>query len=131
MTDSSRKSLTFTIYILYIAGVFSVGILALIALILNYAKRSDMQGTLFESHFNWQIRTVWFYLLWNILSVVAFVSCCIVDATGSLNIDITQGFSASTFGLIQLIVVLTGSWVWIVYRAIKGLLRLNENKPVI
>ena len=43
-----------------IIGAFVFGLPSIIAVIINYVKRSDVRGTYLESHFGWQIRTVWF-----------------------------------------------------------------------
>ena len=48
---------------------FLVGWPSIIAVILNYVKRSDVAGTWLESHFRWQIRTFWFALLWVLIAV--------------------------------------------------------------
>lgn len=55
----SNKTLTLVLYILYIAAIFSAGLLAIVALIINYVKRRDVEGTWLASHFTWQIRTFW------------------------------------------------------------------------
>src|ERR1043165_9578605 len=47
-----------------VISAFLVGWPSIIAVILNYVKRSDARGTWLESHFRWQIRTFWFGLLW-------------------------------------------------------------------
>ena len=47
-----------------VIGAFLTGWPSIIAVILNYVKRSDVRGTWLESHFRWQIRTFWFGLLW-------------------------------------------------------------------
>ncbi len=47
-----------------IAGGFVFGLPSLCAVLLNYLKRGDVNGTWLESHFRWQIRTFWFTLLW-------------------------------------------------------------------
>ena len=47
-----------------VIGAFLVGWPSIIAVILNYVKRSDVNGTWLESHFSWQIRTFWFAALW-------------------------------------------------------------------
>ena len=44
-----------------VAGGFVFGLPSLIAVLLNYLKRSDVRGTWLESHFVWQIRTFWFH----------------------------------------------------------------------
>src|SRR5215217_8435289 len=49
-----------------IVGSFVFGWPSIIAVIINYVKRSDARGTWLESHFTWQIRTFWFALAWAI-----------------------------------------------------------------
>src|SRR5262245_44653435 len=63
-----------------VVGTFLTGWPSIIAVILNYVKRSDVRGTWLESHFRWQIRTFWFGLLW--------VSLCILFVIGTLGIGI-------------------------------------------
>src|SRR5574341_2682533 len=50
-----------------IIGAFLTGWPSIIAVVLNYVKRSAVRGTWLESHFRWQIRTFWFGLLWVVL----------------------------------------------------------------
>ena len=52
-----------------VVGAFLTGWPSIIAVILNYVKRSEVRGTWLESHFRWQIRTFWFGLLWVTLCV--------------------------------------------------------------
>src|SRR5262245_45532652 len=47
-----------------VIGAFLTGWPSIIAVIVNYVKRSEVRGTWLESHFRWQIRTFWFGLLW-------------------------------------------------------------------
>src|SRR5262245_45265667 len=47
-----------------VVGAFLTGWPSIIAVILNYVKRSDVRGTWLESHFRWQIRTFWYGVLW-------------------------------------------------------------------
>lgn len=49
--SNNSKSLTLILYILYIIAIFSAGILAIVALIINYVKLDSVRGTIFESHF--------------------------------------------------------------------------------
>ncbi|MEB3768143.1 hypothetical protein [Acinetobacter sp. MD2] len=120
----SDKTLTLVLYLLYIAAIFSAGILAVVALVINYLKKDAMRGSIFESHFNWQIRTVWWYLLWNILGIVPFFFLFLTND----NANLFAGIASLAF-FFWLAVVFV-SWVWIIYRAIKGLLALNDNRPV-
>jgi len=98
--DNSHKNLTTIIYLLQ-AVSFLLGITFLIAVIINYVKRNDVKGTWLESHFKWQIRTFWFGLLWSIVGV--------------LGIYIVVG-----------IPILLANTVWIIYRIVRGWLRLND-----
>ena len=63
----SLKQLTMIIYILQAAS-FVVGITGIVAVVMNYVKRDDTPGTLYESHFAWQIRTFWWSLLWAVVA---------------------------------------------------------------
>jgi uncharacterized membrane protein len=102
--EKSAKTLTTVIYALYAAS-FLVGITAIVAIVINYVKKDDVAGTFLESHFRWQIRTFWFGLLWSVVGVVLM------------------------FVFIG-VVVLAANAVWMIYRIVKGFLRLNDNKPM-
>lgn len=101
---ASLRRLTLIIYILYGASWF-VAVTALIAIIVNYVKREDAAGTLYESHFTWQIRTFWWSLLWALLGVATI-----------------------WFGVGALI--LLAAAVWSLYRLVKGVLYWNDRKPM-
>lgn len=103
-SEKSAKTLTTIIYALYAAS-FLVGITAIVAIVMNYVKKEDVAGTFLESHFRWQIRTFWFALLW-----------C---AAGAIMMLILVGWF-----------VLAANGIWVIYRIVKGWLRLNDNKPM-
>ena len=119
-----NRTLTLVLYVLYIIAIFTGGLLAVIALIINYVKRSDVRGSIFESHFTWQIRTFWWYLAWNI---IAFIPIFFLFFTGD-NPNAFAGVALS--GTVFCVAVIFAAWVWIVYRAIRGLIALNDNKPM-
>jgi len=102
--EESAKNLTTVIYALYAASYF-VGVTAIVAIVMNYVKREDVAGTYLESHFRWQIRTFWFGLLWGTLGAVSAL------------------FIVGWF-------VLIANGIWIIYRIVKGWLRLNDGKPI-
>ena len=122
--QDSNRTLTLVLYVLYIIAIFSAGLLAVIALVINYIKRDDVRGSIFESHFTWQIRSFWWYLFWNIIAFAPFI---FLFFTGE-NVNAFAGVAigATTFCL----VVVGVSWIWIVYRAIAGIIRLNDNQPM-
>src|ERR1700758_4073060 len=50
-----------------IVGSFVWGLPSIVAVIMNYARRSATRGTYLESHFRWQIRTFWYAVLWAVV----------------------------------------------------------------
>jgi uncharacterized membrane protein len=100
----SLKRITTVVYALQVAS-FLIGITFLVALIVNYVKRPDAEGTYLASHFTWQIRTFWYGLLWGAIGLI------------------------SHFFLIGYLILLANT-VWILYRIIKGWLRLSEGRAL-
>lgn len=92
------------VYALQALG-FLVGISYIAAVIVAYMKQAEARGTWVESHFQWQIMTFWYSLLWGILGAVAMMWMV--------------GF-----------VILIAAMLWIVYRIVVGWVRLSENRPV-
>jgi len=88
-----------------VIGSFVASIPSLVAVILNYFKRSEARGTWVYSHYRWQIRTFWFALLWAILGVVSMI--------------VLIGFA--------ILIVLT---LWLLYRIVRGWLRLRARRPM-
>jgi uncharacterized membrane protein len=120
--DESLITYTHVIYALHALAVliglttmhtvvlsFVGGLPSIIAVIMNYARRSATVGTFLESHFRWQIRTFWYALLW---ALVCFV--LIVSILGIL-LGLT-GFAALG--------------VWIIYRVVRGWLALRDRRPM-
>src|SRR5688572_26465765 len=54
----------------FIVTSFLAGWPSIIAVIINFIKRADVRGTYLESHFDWQLRTFWYALLWVIVAVI-------------------------------------------------------------
>ncbi len=63
LTDK-EKSLRKTLLLCYaLYGLFFfTGIAGVVAVIIDYVKRSDARGTWLEGHFAWQIKTFWIFL---------------------------------------------------------------------
>jgi uncharacterized membrane protein len=94
-----------------VVGAFLTGWPSIIAVILNYVKRSEARGTWLESHFRWQIRTFWFGLLW--------VALCLVFVVVTLGIGILIAWLP--LGVVGL---------WFIYRVARGWLRLKDRRPM-
>jgi uncharacterized membrane protein len=99
------KTITMVVYVLQ-ALSFLWGVTAIVGVVINYIKREDARGTVYESHFDWQIRTFWWGLLWGVVGVLLIVA-------------LGLGF-----------VVMFVAWIWAIYRVVKGWLKLSEGKPV-
>jgi len=92
-----------------IVGSFVGGLPSIVAVIMNYARRSATRGTYLESHFRWQIRTFWYALLWAVV--------CVLSAVTIIGIPLAVlGFAALA--------------VWIVYRVVRGWLALKDGRPM-
>ena len=94
-----------------IFGAFLTGWPSIVAVILNYVKRGEVRGSWLESHFDWQIRTFWYGLLW--------VGLCVLFVIVTLGI-----------GLIIAWLPMTIVSIWFVYRVIRGWLALREGRPM-
>ncbi|OLD74822.1 MAG: hypothetical protein AUG87_15155 [Candidatus Rokubacteria bacterium 13_1_20CM_4_70_14] len=126
-TDEPRRSLIILIHVIYglhaaslitgiigaatVVGAFLTGWPSIIAVILNYAKRSEARGTWLESHFRWQIRTFWFGLLW--------VTLCLLFVVATLGIGILIAWAP--LGAVGL---------WFIYRIARGWLALIDRRPM-
>jgi uncharacterized membrane protein len=96
-----------------VVGGFIFSLPSIIAIIMNYVRRSDVRGTWLESHFSWQLRTFWFALLWAVLLGV-------VSAVLTL---ILIGPFVWYVGALLL-------GVWIIYRVARGWVALKDRRPI-
>lgn len=118
--NNSKKTITIFIYALQAASLL-LGITFIVAVIINYVKKSDVKGTWLESHFKWQIRTFWFYCLWTIIGVVG-----VITAPFSIGYFLFAGY----IFLFTSYVLLVVNFIWVMYRIIKGWLRLYGGKEM-
>jgi len=96
-----------------IVGSFLFGWPSIIAVIINYVKRSEARGTYLESHFRWQIRTFWYALLWAVLAAL-----------------ISLPLMAVLVGFVTWPVMLFVLGIWAIYRVARGWLALREARPM-
>lgn len=101
---ASLRQLTMVTYVLYALSSFT-GFTAFVAILINYIKREDTAGTIYASHFTWQIRTFWWSLVWAVL-----------------------GFLTLIVGVGAIVLVVDG--LWVLYRIVKGFLNWNDGKPM-
>ncbi len=96
-----------------VIGSFVFGWPSIIAVILNYVKRSEARGTWLESHFTWQIRTFWYAVLWSIF----------VLAVGLPLTLVLVGFAIWAVGFFVL-------GIWAIYRIAVGWMALRDRRAV-
>jgi uncharacterized membrane protein len=92
-----------------VVGSFIGSVPSIVAVIMNYVKRGDARGTWAESHYRWQIRTFWFALLWFVIAWALIVTL---------------------LGAVVGIPILAVVTVWLIYRIVRGWLRLRDRRPM-
>ena len=96
-----------------IAGRFLFGLPSIVAVIMNYARRSEAAGTWLATHFRWQIRTFWFALLWCAITLVIAAPLTLVL--------IGAYIALAGFGVVGL---------WVAYRVVRGWLALRDGRAM-
>ena len=96
-----------------VIGNFLFGWPSIIAVIINYVKRSEVRGTYLDSHFSWQIRTFWYALLW---AIIVFVVSAVL-------LVVIIGVGTWIVGLFVL-------GIWAIYRIARGWLTLRDGRPM-
>src|SRR5688572_21693660 len=103
-TENDR-TVMHVLYGLHTVAPFTFWSLSVIALVVNYIRRSDENDALYLAHHDYMIRTFWWALLWLVLSTPLYL------------LFIFPGVVAW---------VVVGAWY--VYRCIRGWLRFNDNR---
>jgi uncharacterized membrane protein len=93
----------------FIVTAFLFGWPSIIAVILNYVQRGEVRTTYLASHFSWQLRTFWWALAWGLLGWLLTIT--IIGAVVGVPLLILVG-------------------LWVIYRLLRGWLRLAEGKPM-
>jgi uncharacterized membrane protein len=114
-TAQSLKSVGWLSYILHLIVAVAAVVpsaqpsiaLLLVALVIDLVKRGDAVGTWQSSHFSWRIRTVLWAAFWYLITLPLFLVFLLP-------------------GMLAWLVVS----VWFLYRIVKGMVRMNDSKPV-
>jgi uncharacterized membrane protein len=96
-----------------IIGSFLFGIPSIIAVIMNYLRRSQVRDTWLDSHFRWQLRTFWTALVALIVATLVF-----------------GPFALILIGIPFLLLSYFLIGVWVAYRVIRGWLGLKEGRTM-
>jgi uncharacterized membrane protein len=104
--EQGLKTIVTVVYALQAVGLLLPVVLPwIVGVVIDYVKRDDAIGTWLESHFRWQIRTFWWSLLWAVI--------------GGVLLLVLVGW-----------LVLAVAGVWVLYRIVKGWLRLAEQREI-
>lgn len=119
-------------------GLYALGLVmfwpAAIGLVFAYVRRSDVAETFLASHYTWLIGTFWGWAIGFAAGLGTLLALVVPSA-----IELGQ-FAKSTHqvrlpwemlgGAIVGGLVLAVVWCWVVYRLIRGTLRLADGRPV-
>ncbi|MGN6824062.1 DnaJ domain-containing protein [Neisseria sp. P0019.S002] len=103
-SKSEVKNYVFIAYVTYALGLLIL-FTPFIGVLLAFIKRDEAQGSIYASHIDWLIKTFWVSLIGLLL--------------GRLTIFILIGW-----------LILAATGIWLIYRVVVGLIKLNEDKPV-
>ena len=92
-----------------VVTAFLTGWPSIIAVIINYVKRSEVRETWLDSHFSWQLRTFWFALLWLVIGAILFATVVAIPVA---------------------IALWLGTGIWVLYRLIRGWLALGSRQAL-
>jgi uncharacterized membrane protein len=113
-TESIKKWATIH-YLLHIAGIIlSGGMLTLIALVLNYVKRDDANGTFVRSHMDYMISSWWKMILWTV----------ILGAIMTVLTILTLGLGVFLWFIVAIPAIIFA------IRMVLGLMKLSDNRPI-
>ncbi|MES2634521.1 MAG: hypothetical protein V4669_16240 [Pseudomonadota bacterium] len=104
--NEGDRTFMYILYGLHTIAWASFGSLAVIALILNYVKRSDEQDAVYASHHNYMISTFWWTLLWLVVTSPLYILFFVP-------------------GLIAWTIV----GLWYLYRCLRGIVKFADGKP--
>lgn len=93
----------------FVVTAFLTGWPSIIAVALNYFKRGETRGSYLETHFRWQIRTFWIALCWFVLAGI---------------------FSITVIGIPIAVMIAWIAGLWVLYRIIRGGMRLMDGLPM-
>lgn len=116
LSDSERSNRTLTVYVY---GLQLLGLLLVFPPVLGFAincfRRDRVKGTIYASHFSWQVRTFWWMLGWGLLGGG------LIFAAEHLSRPLA-GVAGAT--------VLLAAIVWFTYRLLRGYIRLIHGQPM-
>jgi uncharacterized membrane protein len=119
-------------------GLYALGLVmfwpAFIGLVIAYVRRGDAAGNFMASHYSWLINTFWGWTVGFIVGLGTLMALVvpsaielgqIAKATNQIRLPWEMLGGAIVGGLVIAVV-----WCWVVYRLIRGTLRLADAREV-
>ncbi|WP_227681287.1 MULTISPECIES: hypothetical protein [unclassified Psychrobacter] len=132
MNNDKRRSLTtynHITYFLYVISYFTAGLLWIVPIVMNYAKRHDANGSWLATHFDWQIKTFWYSIVLFLIGIVI-----ITFALGGFGVSILADSDHIAIGSLLLagfgFLIMIFTFVWHLYRIVRGWIALTDGRPV-
>ena len=104
--SSGDRTVMHVLYGMHTVAWFSMGMLAVIAVVLNYVKRSDEHDPLYVMHHNYMISTFWWTMVWLVLTSPLWLIFFLPGAFAYFVI-----------------------WLWYLYRCVRGWMRFADGRP--
>ena len=132
MSDDKRRSLTtynHITYLLYVLSYFTAGLLWIVPIFMNYDKRRDADGTWLATHFDWQIKTFWYSIVLFAIGVLI-----VAFALGGFGVSMFAETNNIAIGSVLLailgFVIMGFTFIWHLYRIVRGWIALADGRPV-
>lgn len=132
MSNAKRRSLityNHITYFLYVVSYFTAGLLWIVPIVMNYAKRHDADGSWLATHFDWQIKTFWYSIVWFVIGVII-----ITFALGGFGVSMLADSGNIAIGSVLLagfgLLIMISTFIWHLYRIIRGWIALTDGRPV-
>ncbi|MEA3490798.1 MAG: hypothetical protein U9R27_02770 [Campylobacterota bacterium] len=103
--EKDLRGFVWAVYALQLLTLFTGGLSFIVAGVIAYLKYDESIGTMEQSHFSWQVKTLWVGLTATIVGVVLLLIWI-----GTIVLGLTQ--------------------LWIAYRVIKGGFYLSQNREI-
>ncbi|MDX1788104.1 MAG: hypothetical protein R3205_08410 [Psychrobacter sp.] len=132
MSDNKRRSLityNHITYLLYVLSYFTAGLLWIAPIFMNYAKRRDADNTWLATHFDWQIKTFWYSIVFFVIGVLI-----ITFALGGFGVSMFADSNNIAIGSVLLaslgFIIIGFTFIWHLYRIVRGWIALTDGRPV-
>ena len=132
MSDNKRRSLityNHITYLLYVLSYFTAGLLWIVPIFMNYAKRRDADNTWLATHFDWQIKTFWYSIVFFVIGVLI-----ITFALGGFGVSMFADSNNIAIGSVLLaslgFIIMGFTFIWHLYRIVRGWIALTDGRAV-